>query len=275
MMPQQSPDLFRAAQRCIATCDIAEKIRLTRETAQLWHSGHYSLLSVTPPLPIGNAGIPDKPQLVRPAEVPRRGLGSKAGRAALIHAITHIEFNAINLAWDAVYRFRDLPRRYYSDWIQVASEEASHFEMLSTRLQSIGYHYGDFPAHNGLWTMAQKTAHDAMVRMALVPRVLEARGLDVTPGMIERLKQVGDHETVALLEIILRDEIGHVEIGSRWFRHFCDARKIDPEITFRELISAYFAGELRGPFDYELRQQAGFSEQELELLTKLAQPASG
>ncbi len=265
-----APNIFSAAQRCLDASSVTEKLLLTRQTAQQWQEGGYQLLLDAPPTPIGKVGQPLKPVLVAPANVPRRGLGSDAGRAALIHAITHIEFNAINLAWDAVYRFRGLPRQYYDDWIRVADEEAYHFELLSTRLQSLGYQYGDFPAHNGLWAMAQKTADDPMVRMALVPRVLEARGLDVTPGMMKRLKKVGDDETVEILKIILRDEIGHVEIGSRWFKYFCDARKLDTEKTFRELINAYFIGELRGPFDYELRQQAGFSRNELETLEKLA-----
>jgi len=269
-----SNDIFTAAQQCLASCCVADKLRLTKETAQQWREGGYTLTPATPPQPIGETGRPAKPLLVKPADVPRRGLGSEAGRAALIHAITHIEFNAINLAWDAVYRFRGLPQQYYSDWIRVADEEAYHFALLSERLQDLGHHYGDFPAHNGLWAMAQKTADDPMVRMALVPRVLEARGLDVTPGMMQRLKKAGDEESVAILEIILRDEIGHVEIGSRWFKYLCDERGLNPASTFRELVSAYFIGELRGPFDYTMRQQAGFSTEELEALEKLAaQPA--
>jgi len=248
---------------------IAEKVTLTRQTAQAWRNGAYGLLSSEEALPIGEAGHPEKPPLVSPANVPRRGLGSDEGRAALIHAITHIEFNAINLAWDAVYRFRGLPKQYYDDWIRVADEEAYHFELLSKRLQSLGYQYGDFPAHNGLWAMAQKTADDPMVRMALVPRVLEARGLDVTPSMMTRLKKAGDRETVAILKIILHDEIGHVKIGSHWFKYFCDKRSLNPENTFRKLIDDYLIGELRGPFDYELRQQAGFSIEELKALEAL------
>ncbi len=265
-----SPNIFTAAQQCLAANTVAEKLRLTKTIAAQWRDGNYTLISDSAPEVIGEAGRPQKPLLVTPAHVPRRGLGSDAGRAALIHAITHIEFNAINLAWDAVYRFRALPKQYYDDWVRVADEEAYHFELLSKRLQSLGYQYGDFPAHNGLWAMAQKTANDPMVRMALVPRVLEARGLDVTPGMMKRLKKMGDHETTKILGIILRDEIGHVEIGSRWFKYFCNERALDAEDTFRDLIQAYFIGELRGPLDYELRQQAGFSRSELKTLEKLA-----
>jgi len=267
-------DIFSAAHQCVASQQVEEKLQLTKVTAQQWREGCFCLATDLPARAIGEAGHPEKPLLVSPAKVPRRGLGSEEGRAALIHAVTHIEFNAINLAWDAVYRFRGLPKQYYDDWVRVADEEAYHFELLSKRLQSLGYQYGDFPAHNGLWSMAQKTADDPMVRMALVPRVLEARGLDVTPGMMARLKKAGDDETVAILEIILRDEIGHVEIGSRWFKYFCDERALNPEETFRKLIDDYFVGELRGPFDYELRQQAGFSIEELDALDALArQPA--
>jgi len=263
-------DIFSAAQQCVESQSITDKLHLTKVTAQLWRDGGLSDVANSPAQAIGEAGYPERLQLVPPAKVPRRGLGSDEGRAALIHAIAHIEFNAINLAWDAVYRFRGLPTRYYDDWVRVADEEACHFELLSKRLQSLGYQYGDFPAHNGLWAMAQKTADDPMIRMALVPRVLEARGLDVTPGMMARLKKVGDDKTVAILAIILRDEIGHVEIGSRWFKYFCDERSLNPEKTFRKLINDYFIGELRGPFDYELRQQAGFTVEELETLELLA-----
>lgn len=261
--------LFEAARACLAADSVAQKLRLTRCYAEAWRRGELDLQYDAAPLPIGEPGRPARPVLVMPADVPRRGLGTAQGRAALLHAVTHIEFNAINLAWDAVYRFRDLPERFYDDWVRVADEEAHHFQLLRRRLQQLGYDYGDFPAHNGLWDMAQKTAFDPMVRMALVPRVLEARGLDVTPAMMKRLRQVGDLESVAILEIILRDEIGHVEIGSRWFRYFCDGRGLEMEQTFRELISAYFAGQLRGPFNDAARLRAGFSETELRALERL------
>jgi uncharacterized ferritin-like protein (DUF455 family) len=215
---------------------------------------------------IESPGRPARPALVRPQDVPRRRLNSDEGRAALIHAITHIEFNAINLALDAVYRFRDMPDDFVGDWLQVGAEEAYHFGLLHERLRALGFDYGDFPAHNGLWEMAVKTDFDPLVRMALVPRVLEARGLDVTPGMIEKLEKAGDRETVDCLHIILRDEIGHVAIGSRWFRHLCDQRGLDAEQTFRDLIRDYMRGVLPGPFHVEARLQAGFTETELREL---------
>ena len=212
------------------------------------------------------AGRPARPALVAPSSLPRRGLGSVQGRIALLHAVAHIEFNAINLALDAVARFTGMPEDFYRDWLSVAFDEARHFRLLEARLHQLGAAYGDLPAHNGLWEMAEKTAHDPLVRMALVPRVLEARGLDVTPGMIEKLRQAGDEDSVACLEIILEEEVRHVAIGSRWFRYLCEARGQESEATFHSLLAEYFADGLRGPFNHPARREAGFSEAELEAL---------
>jgi uncharacterized ferritin-like protein (DUF455 family) len=165
-----------------------------------------------------------------------------------------------------VYRFRDQPHEYYNDWLQVAAEEAYHFSLLRERLRTFAHDYGDLPGHDGLWDMARRTAHDPLVRMALVPRVLEARGLDATPGMMSKLRQAGDEETAAILAIILRDEIGHVEIGSRWFKQLCAQRALDPEKTFQTLLAQHFNGGLRGPFNIEARLSAGFSPGELTML---------
>jgi len=261
--------LFEAAKHCLDTCKIHQKLHLTTQTAQAWRDSKLSIESKQEPEPIGEPGRPEKPDLVMPGNVPRRRLGTQAGLAALIHAIAHIEFNAINLAWDAVYRFRNLSAQYYNDWIQVAAEEAYHFQLLRTRLNELDYDYGDFPAHNGLWEMAIKTAFDPMVRMALVPRVLEARGLDVTPGIIKRLQDAGEVKTVGILEIILRDEIGHVRIGSHWFKYLCKQRCLDPDQTFRDLLDRYYTGQLTGPFHYEARQQAGFTLDELKALENM------
>ncbi len=211
-------------------------------------------------------GRPDKPALVNPGKLRKRGLGSLDGQRALVHAVAHIEFNAINLGLDAALRFAGMPDDFYRDWLSVAADEARHFRMLNDRLRELDTAYGDFPAHNGLWDMAEKTAHDVMVRMALVPRVLEARGLDVTPGMIRRLEQAGDERTVAVLRVILEEEERHVAIGSHWFRHLCQERNLEPDSTFDELLTGYFGGQLRGPFNFPARKRAGFSGPELERL---------
>lgn len=208
-------------------------------------------------------GRPARPPLVHPRDVPHRGLGSVEGRAALLHAVAHIEFNAINLALDAAFRFGVLPAAYYADWISVAQDEARHFQLLSARLAELGYAYGDFDAHNGLWEAAEKTAHDPLIRMALVPRVLEARGLDVTPGMIARLREMRDAETVAVLEVILREEVRHVAIGTHWFHHLCALRRLDPVATFRQLLVDHGV-RLRPPLNLEARERAGFSRDEFD-----------
>ena len=215
-------------------------------------------------------GRPDKPELVKPRDLPRRRNNQTTGHATLIHAICHIEFNAINLGLDAVARFDGMPESYYSDWLQVAFEESKHFELLDKHLTGMGYGYGDFPAHDGLWEMAQKTHHDPLTRMALVPRVLEARGLDVTPAMMDKLRASGDLNAVEILELILKEEIGHVSVGTRWFNYLCQQRALDPYLTFKDLLQTYFNGEVRGPFHTEARQQAGFSEAEMALLESQA-----
>ena len=264
---QSVPAIFENAATCLAISSPEEKCC---RVADLWlavSSGNFEFDPHTPVAAIGVAGHPVKPELVEPSQVRRRRLGSEAGRAVLVHAIAHIEFNAINLALDAAYRFRDMPRQYYLDWISVAADEARHFQLLATRLQSMGFNYGDFPAHNGLWEMARRTADDCMRRMALVPRVLEARGLDVTPGMIERLKTAGDDETVRILGIILEEEVRHVEIGTHWFRVCCDQRGLEPESTFLDLLKEHFSGLLRGPFNIPARMQAGFTQREMDAIS--------
>ncbi len=257
--------LREAALHCLMICDPEEKVKATCDVAQLWQAGCLQVGLPRHHLP-DRPGRPLRPPLVAPRELPRRKLSSAEGHAALLHAITHIEFNAINLAWDAVCRFRGLPSAFYEDWVQVALEEAYHFCLLLEHLRLQGYEYGDFPAHDGLWEMAHKTAHDPLVRMALVPRVLEARGLDVTPSLIERLRQADDLRAAEILEIILRDEVGHVAVGSRWFRYLCKMRELVPETTFCHLFACYFKGETRGPLYREARLQAGFSEVELQML---------
>jgi len=262
--------LFDLARDCIAIRDPDEKVAATFRAAQQWQQGSCTLAENAPPEAIPVPGRPAKPVLVHPARVPGRNLSSPAGRAAFLHALAHIEFNAINLAWDAVYRFRGLPRPFYDDWVRVAQEEALHFQLLAQRLQDGGHAYGDFPAHNNLWDMACNTAADVLLRMALVPRVLEARGLDVTPAMIGRLKQAGDPDSADILTTILRDEIGHVRAGSRWFRHVCRQRGLDPAQTFTRLLHEHLGGRVMKPLNLEARRQAGFEAEEIAMLDAMA-----
>ena len=264
-------DLHAAAKACLDATDPADKLRLTHATWGALQSGELRQQpSAPPPESIGAPGRPARPTLVSARQVPQRGLGSDEGRAALVHAVAHIEFNAINLAWDAVYRYRGMPDAYYLDWARCADDEARHFALLTARLAELGHAYGDFDAHNGLWEMAEKTAHHDTARMALVPRVLEARGLDVTPGMIDRLRNIGDTGTVAVLEVILREEVAHVAAGTRWFQWCCARDGVDPIETFFDLLRAYTGATLRGPFNRPARLEAGFVERELDRLAALS-----
>ncbi|HEY0334403.1 MAG TPA: ferritin-like domain-containing protein [Stenotrophomonas sp.] len=269
-MAQALPDdLLQAAQQCLAAADPNEKVALTQRYAAAFARGELGLpLDATAPQTICMPGRPPRPQLVHPRDLPRRGLGTAEGRAAFLHAIAHIELNAIDLAWDAVYRFREPPREFHADWVSVAADESRHFQLLQARLRDYGFEYGDFDAHNGLWEMCEKTAHDGLARMALVPRVLEARGLDVTPGMIVKLRSLGDADTVEVLEIILREEVSHVAAGSRWYRWYCERAGIEPRARFKELLREYAGGYLHGPFNMEARLLAGFDEEELANLVE-------
>lgn len=257
-------ELRAAALHCLSLTEASEKAAAVTDLQRQWQEGRLCLdtdnaLSERAALP----GRPLLPRLVRPAEVPRRSMHTPEGKAALLHALAHIEFNAINLALDAVWRFTGLPQDYYADWLKVAAEEAYHFTLLSRHLEQQRYRYGDFPAHNGLWEMAEKTRENALARMALVPRTLEARGLDASPALRAKLYQAGDEDGASILDIILRDEIGHVAIGNRWYAFLCDQADLEPIATYRDLAGRYGAPALRGPFNLEARRQAGFSEAEL------------
>lgn len=190
----------------------------------------------------------------------RRALTTPAGRIALLHALAHIEFNAIDLAWDIAARFPGMPRAFYDDWIAVGADEARHFVLLEKRLSALGGSYGDLPAHDGLWQAAKDTADDILARLAIVPLVLEARGLDVTPGMIERLHRAGDASSAAILEIIYREEVGHVAAGMRWFRHVCAERDLEPEATWKTIVASRFRGRIKPPFNQDARSRAGLPE---------------
>ena len=217
--------------------------------------------------PAALPGRPERPRLVPPKDVPTRSPFTLDGRIALLHAVTHIEFNAINLALDAVWRFESMPVAFYVDWLRVASEEALHFTLLREHLVDLGSDYGRFDAHDGLWTMTQRTAHDVIARMALVPRTLEARGLDAAPPMQAKLRRAGDLRAVAILDVILRDEIGPVAIGNHWYRWLCARDGLDPQALYPQLAARYQAPRLRPPFNLEARRAAGFTEAELGLLT--------
>lgn len=215
-------------------------------------------------------GRPDRPLLKPPKDVPTRSPFTPQGRAALLHAIAHIEFNAINLALDAAFRFAGMPVPFYADWLRVASEEALHFSLLREHLRSLGHDYGDFDAHDGLWLMTQRTADDVVARMALVPRTLEARGLDATPPLQAKFARAGDARAVEILAIILRDEVGHVAIGNRWYRWLCERDGLDPFTHYERLTERHQAPRLRPPFNFEAREAAGFNAQELAKLSELA-----
>ncbi len=218
------------------------------------------------PLP----GRTERPKLVSPQQVPRRSLQLVEGRAALIHALAHIELNAVNLALDIVWRFPKLPERFYRDWIGVAIDEARHFGWLRAHLGSLGFEYGAFEAHDGLWEMAAKTTDDVLARLALVARTAEARGLDVSPGLRDKLSRVGDARGAEILAHILRDEIGHVAIGSYWYNAICAERGLDPLDAQQRLVQRYGAPKVRGPFNHAARRAAGFSDAELALLESAA-----
>lgn len=259
-MPQP---LYPMVKEALFAREAEPKARLVRELNQAWQRDGCSRASAESPASVNWPGYPERLQVIEPHLVPRRGPGSDQGRFGLFHAIAHIEFSAINLALDAAYRFREMPDEYVTDWLGVAEEEADHFEMIREHLRTMGHDYGDLPVHDGLWEMARLTEYDALARMALVPRYLEARGLDVNPGMQKKLQRAGDARGVEILEVILRDEIGHVARGDRWFRQLCAARGLEPEGAYRELVERHAKQPWHGPFHCAARRQAGFGEAEL------------
>ncbi|OIQ67349.1 hypothetical protein GALL_510730 [mine drainage metagenome] len=262
-----SDDLFSIALVCLQDTDIERKLARVAALWRAWRQGEIERFDeLGPVLPVPVPGRPARPEMVSALQVGKRQPSTPEGRAALLHSLAHIEFNAINLALDAVYRFRGLPRDFYTDWLQVAAEEARHFTLLRDHLHTLGFSYGDFTAHNGLWDMAVTTAHDPMVRMALVPRVLEARGLDALPAIMHRLASCGAQAAVDILGVILHDEIGHVAIGNRWYAYFCESRGLEPIATFRSLMREYKAPRLRGPLHIEARLAAGFTAAEMQML---------
>lgn len=260
-------ELRQTALHWLAEPDPSIKAGGVSELARCWEVGSMPLdteavLSSESPIP----GRPQTPELVPPTDLKRRGISAIEGRAVLIHALAHIEFNAINLALDVIWRYPGMPVEFYTDWLQVAAEESHHYTLLVGHLQVLGHAYGDFPAHNGLWELADRTRDDLLARIALIPRTMEARGLDVSPGLRDKLAQAGDREAAAILDIILRDEIGHVRIGNYWYGWLCRQRSLDPIGTYEQLINTYKAPAMRGPFNVEARRAAGFTDAELEAL---------
>ena len=255
-----SATLAEAACEVLNTPAPAEKVALSHRFAAAWRDG--GIREIGNAAPPDRPARPEKPELKDPRDMPRRrGAGSLANRIALLHAVAHIELNAIDLAWDLIARFAapDLPREFFDDWVAVAEQEATHHALVSARLEALGSAYGELPAHDGLWQAAQATAHDLLARLAIVPLVLEARGLDVTPEMIEKLKRQDDAASVAALETIYREEVEHVAAGERWFRFECARRGLDPVTTYRELVRRYHRGGLKPPFNRAARDRAGFA----------------
>ena len=260
-------ELRQAALDALCAADPDDKVRLAcglhERAARL--PVHEAAPSATRPLP----GRPDRPVLVHPAKVPRRSPARREGLAALLHAIAHIEFNAINLALDAAWRFDAMPREFRLDWVRVAAEEAYHFTLLRDHLGSLGHAYGDFPAHDNLWLMCERTKDDVVARMALVPRTLEARGLDASPLIQDKLRRVGSPDAlraVDILGVILRDEVGHVAVGNHWYRFLCRRDGLDPVAHYALLAQRHAAPRLHPPFNEEARLRAGFTGDELALL---------
>ncbi len=259
-------NIFYLAHQCLRESNLADKILLSINAAKKINDGDINFDYYKVDIESSNPGRPEKPVLISPKNVPKRNIQTIEGRAAMIHSFAHIEFNAINLAWDLVFRFQDMPKEFYHDWSQVAVEETKHFNMLRENLISLGYDYGDFPAHDGLWTIAEKTQHDILLRLAVVPRIMEARGLDVTPNLIARFRSIKDDDTVSILELILKEEIGHVNFGSKWFHYMCQKNNYNPEEKFMEIADEFLPVSKTKNINYKARLLAGFSETELEYL---------
>ncbi|MBQ5946712.1 ferritin-like domain-containing protein [Massilia sp. ST3] len=265
---ERSIELRACALHCLLETDPAAKAAGVAAMARAHAQGAVRIDSAASLGPSGPVpGRPARPELVPPRLVGRRSMVTVEGRAMLVHALAHIEFNAINLALDAVWRFPGMPDDYYTDWLRVAHEESLHFLMLDAHLATLGYRYGDFTGHDSLWEMVGKTSGDVLARMALVPRTMEARGLDAIPPLRAKLAQAGDAAAAAILDRLLADEVGHVEIGNRWYFYLCAERGLDPLPTYDELTVRYKAPVLKGPFNLEARRQAGFSEAELRRYT--------
>ena len=261
MMPVRPPCLASAAIKALGEADISAKCAATRTMAEWWATRQLSLVSSKNLVVPDRPGRPDKPELVTPHKVPRRNLRSQKGMIAVLHSIAHIELNAIDLALDIIARFAGMkmPRSFFDGWVMVAFEEAKHFQLIQARLADFGAKYGDLPAHGGLWESAKRTGHDLTARLAIVPLVLEARGLDVTPSLIEKMMELGDEKTADIFRIIYEDEKGHVGVGAKWFRFLCHKQGLEPAQTFRKLVNEHFRGPLKPPFNELARAKSGIT----------------
>ncbi|CAG7856048.1 hypothetical protein MCAMS1_00393 [biofilm metagenome] len=263
-------NLFELAEACLQSTVIDEKLEFSHHAKSLMEAGRLDFSSKNTVQPISSVQFPNKPVLMEPRYMPDRKLTSPEGIIAFFHAIAHVEFMAISLAWDLLYRFRGLPQQFYQDWLTVADEEAQHFELIQQHLHGLQVKYGDLAAHGGLWEHAVETADDLLGRLAIVPRCMEARGLDVTPAIINKFAAIDDTAGVAILNRILTDEVKHVERGSYWFKSLCNQQGLKPDSHFQALITQYYrGGRPKGPFNRELRKQAGFTKAELDWLEKV------
>jgi len=261
-------DLFDRATQCLLTRDLDEKMSLSEETASLWQEGNLALDCGKIVQHCEHPGKLEKPRIVQPHQVSRRKLTNPKGQAAMIHAMAHIEWTAVNLSWDNILSFPHMPRQYYSDWVQTAAEETRHFRALRACLQEMDLDYGAFDVHDQLWQMAWKTRHNLLARMGVVHRIMEARALDVVPGIAKKFDALGKKNVVCALNTIANEEIGHVRSSTHWFSYRCKEEGKDPEKEFFDLVRIYFQGKLRGPFNHQARKNAGFSERELVMLEK-------
>ncbi len=253
---------FELAWKALVESDVEEKLVLSTKCTNEIMSGQVFFENII--FDEIKPGRPEQPLLIDPRKLPRRNILTDEGRAAMLHSFAHIEFNAINLALDLICRFQDMPEVFYKDYGRIALEETQHFSLLKNRLRQLGYDYGDFPAHDGLWQIAEDTKHDILLRLGVVPRILEARGLDVTPGLINRFQEIKDEESVSILNIILEEEIGHVEAGTKWFRYLCDRMGKDSETVFKNIYDDFMPANKTNKINRQARLTAGFSQTELE-----------
>jgi len=260
--PAPPSDLVTAAHQIVSTPDLDRKVQLALQASRLWRERRLALgPASTAPIMPDRPGRPPRPQLLPPRAMARRSAFDRKGRVALLHSLAHIELNAVDMTWDLIGRFAHapLPRAYLDDFVRVGCEEARHFQLLCGRLAELGAAYGDLPAHDGLWQAAQATGESLLARLAVVPLVLEARGLDVSPSIIEKLEAAGDGASAAILAVIYRDEKFHVACGARWFRHLCARDGLVPEATFHDLVRRHFRGPVKPPFNDRARAEAGLT----------------